>query len=265
MAGAGRRSHYRKHLTDSVLNDLPEPDITKGERIAKVLATKGGNIFEVIVAAPLYRNHSRSHDKEHIGKAASILSRSDDPQKGDKDPERRATATLTTAIGPKTQLAILPAKFHKLVWIKRNDLVIVQTGGEDLSAQDEKGGIRHIISYILYKDQIKHLKTENLWPVDDEEFATQLEGITDPTIDEDLRSRAIALIEKEKKVRCVAAEEEQNIMSWDKGENEKEERYGTHEDGIVYNTEGDHDNYFTNTNRIAGMTIEDSESESDEE
>jgi probable RNA-binding protein EIF1AD len=125
MAGLGRRTHYRKHLTDSVLNDLPEPK--DDERIAKVVSTRGLNQFDILVA-------------------------SNDSVVEDRTP----------------QLAILPTKFHKLVWVKRNDYVIVQTG--DDASKDDDGGIRFIISHILYKDQVKHLKSENLWPTNDLEF-----------------------------------------------------------------------------------------------
>jgi len=132
MAGAGRKSGYRKHLTDQVLNDFPVPG--KDERIAQVVATRGGNQFEVRL------------------------------------PNRQA------------QLALLPTKFHKLVWVKRNDYVIVQTSGDD--GDDHDGdktakGVRYMINHILYKDQIKHLKSEKLWPEEfdnDEEVEAPLDS-----------------------------------------------------------------------------------------
>lgn len=115
MSGLGRRSQYRKHLTDSVINDLPEPG--ENQLIAKVVATRGGNQFDI--------------------------------------------TTPTNADHP--QLAILPTKFHKLVWVRRNDYVIVQ-GGEDDGGEDTRTGVRFIIERILYKEQIKHLRRKNLWP-----------------------------------------------------------------------------------------------------
>ena len=45
MAGLGRRTHYRKHVTDAVLFDYPEP--SESQSIAKVVATRGGNQFEI--------------------------------------------------------------------------------------------------------------------------------------------------------------------------------------------------------------------------
>ena len=150
MAGLGRRTHYRKHLTDSVLHDLPEPNPPHSQ-IAKIVATRGSNQFDVMLT------------------------------KG------------------RLELAILPTKFRKLVWLKRNDFVIVETvesqeeetgggGGDDddgidgadgsnhdnnqtSTAQNDSGGIRCMISHILYQDQIKHLIGKGLWPMEDPEFS----------------------------------------------------------------------------------------------
>mmetsp|Transcript_16433 Transcript_16433/g.31136 ORF Transcript_16433/g.31136 Transcript_16433/m.31136 type:complete len:269 (-) Transcript_16433:79-885(-) len=132
MSGLGRRSHYRKHLTDSVLNDFPEPN-PPYERIAKVIGTRGSNQFELVV----------------------------DPR--------------DDILDETPQLAILPTKFRKLVWLKRNDYVICAVAQEDEAAGDagsstthrgknHEGGIRYMIEHILYKDQVKHLKEKGLWP-----------------------------------------------------------------------------------------------------
>lgn len=182
MAGLGRRTHYRKHLTDKVLHDFPEP--TGNESIAKVVATRGGNQFDIIL--PL-----------------------------DNSP----------------QLAMLPTKFRKLVWLKRNDFVIVQTGGGVTDdATHDTGGIRYIINHILYKEQVKHLRQKGLWPNDDSNFA------------------------------------EGNLDEIDLAATRK-----TDEGGIVYEYDdcSDEDNVdadlFVNTNRVAAMTVQDSsDSEVDE-
>jgi probable RNA-binding protein EIF1AD len=189
MAGLGRRTHYRKHLTDSVLHDLPEPK--DDERIAKVVSTRGLNQFDILIASS----------------ASSI------------DEER------------KPQLAILPTKFHKLVWVKRGDFVIVQTGSDKDTKQDE-GGIRYIITHILYKDQVKHLKSKNLWPVHDPEFQNYGEA----------------------EVKESSANPKEN------------------NDGIVYGnaygndsgSEADDDDLFVNTNRLARLEIQDSSDSSDD-
>jgi len=145
--------------------------------------------------------------------------------------------------------------------VKRNDFVIVQAGAED----DDKGGdangedgrgIRHIISHILYKEQVKHLKTKNLWP-DDEEFAAT-NDTTEPVVDDNVRARAMALAEKEKEGQ--KGQTDLNL-EYDDEYDDVSDEIGE-EDGIVYNSL-DNDDYFVNTNRIAAMTIQDSSSESD--
>ena len=208
-SSSDRRTHYRKHLTDAVLHDLPEPQ--KDEKIARVVAARGGNQFDVCVA-----NDSTVY------------------------------------------LAILPTKFHKLVWVKRGDYVLVQVGGVLQEEEEEKndeegattttankpdgkpsksdntqniqeeGGIRHMITHILYKDQVKHLQAKGLWPDDDPEFSKGA-GAKDGD---------------------------------DEGQVEDD-------DGIVYQDYDDDvdDDLFVNTNRIARLEIQDSSEDdsSDEE
>ena len=186
MAGLGRRSHYRKHLTNAVLNDLPEPE--QGECIAKVVATRGGNQFDVLVAGGLET--------------------------------------------PTPQLAILPTKFHKLIWVKRGDFCIVRTG----DMKDERSGVRYLITHVLYKDQIKHLQSKKLWP-EDEQFAT-------------LETTEATTKEKESK--------------WASHEGDDEDGHEDLDDGIVYDNEFD-DELFVNTNRVAALQIRDSESESSDD
>lgn len=54
--------------------------------------------------------------------------------------------------------------------MKRGDYVLVEVGvGPDNSESDIRG-VRHMISHILYKDQIKHLKSKGVWPCDDPDF-----------------------------------------------------------------------------------------------
>jgi probable RNA-binding protein EIF1AD len=184
-----RRTHYRKHLTDAVLNDLPEPK--EYEKVARVVATRGGNQFDICVA----------NDNTVC-------------------------------------LAILPTKFHKLVWVKRGDYVLVAVGADDEAVENEagtsknksdkhdEGGIRHMISHILYKDQIKHLKSKGLWPEDDPEFSNGTDS-RDVEDNEDLED----------------------------------------DDGIVYQDYDDNmdDDIFVNTNRVAKLEVQDSSDDSDDE
>jgi probable RNA-binding protein EIF1AD len=179
MSGSGRRSQYRKHLTDAVLHDFPEP--REGEQVAEIVATRGGNQFEI-----------------------------------------------QTPTSKSPQLAILPTKFHKLVWIKRKDYVIVQ-GAEE----EEGGGIRYLIKHVLYKEQIKHLKSKGLWP-------SEFGGTKDDEGDD----------------------EESTSDKGDKGDEKAVAAASS--DGIVYDYDlvDRHDDIFVNTNRMAQIKIQNSESDS---
>ncbi|XP_074662220.1 putative RNA-binding protein EIF1AD [Tubulanus polymorphus] len=54
-------------------------------------------------------------------------------------------------------LVSMPTKFRKNVWIKRGDFVMVD-------AIEEGDKVKAEIIAILYKEQIKHIKSEGLWP-----------------------------------------------------------------------------------------------------
>jgi len=58
----------------------------------------------------------------------------------------------------ETFLVSMPNKFRKNVWIKRGDFVVV-------SPIEEGDKVKAEICTILYKEQIKYIKTEKLWPV----------------------------------------------------------------------------------------------------
>lgn len=247
MAGLGRRTHYRKHLTDAVLFDLPEPN-ADNERIAKVVATRGSNQFDVRLAT------------------------NSDNTAGETEQE--------------TVLAILPTKFRKLVWVKRNDYVIVQyargivsgsvsvsgSGSQEEQAQeqtqDNGGGIRFMITHILYKDQIQHLTTKGLWPTHDPEFETA--ATTSATV-------ATTTTATTTTTTKTTTNQAGSILPLPPGDDQDD-------DGIVYeyqhdkgdNSEDDSDEnnnnnnnqddlLFVNTNRIANIVLEDSSSEEEEE
>jgi len=63
---------------------------------------------------------------------------------------------VTDAEG-KSFLVSMPTKFRKSVWIKRGDFVIVEPIEEGDKVQAE-------IIVILYRDQIRYIKRENMWP-----------------------------------------------------------------------------------------------------
>ncbi|KAK8781768.1 putative RNA-binding protein EIF1AD [Amblyomma americanum] len=54
-------------------------------------------------------------------------------------------------------LVSMPVKFRKNIWIKRGDFVIVEP-------IEEGDKVKAEIQRILYRDQIKYIKEEGLWP-----------------------------------------------------------------------------------------------------
>ena len=69
----------------------------------------------------------------------------------------------------KIELSLLPKKFHKLIWVKRNEFVIVlrELGDSEEVAEcleANSGKVRSVIQHVLTKEQIKHLVKSNLWP-----------------------------------------------------------------------------------------------------
>jgi probable RNA-binding protein EIF1AD len=243
MAGLGRRSHYRKHLTDAVWNDLPEPK--ENECIGKVIGTRGSNQFEVVLAPFI------SKDVQEDGNHSSGSL--------DKTP----------------QLAILPTKFRKLIWVKRNDYVICSCAQEEGTENEAKeneprstsieGGIRYMIAHILYKDQVKHLKEIKKWPIDPF-FSEQLnEGDDDE--ETELREKAKAIMKQEKDKEATKDGTDAYDDDDDEGEEDhygqyNEDGYEDDENGIVYGND-ECDDYLVNMNRIAKMKIEDSSSDED--
>ena len=222
MAGLGRRSHYRKHLTDSVLHNLPEPDAEKGEKLGKVIATRGSNQFEVVLCLDGPLSSSEREDQH--------------------DAERTRPHRLATR----------QTKFRTLVWVMRIDFVMV--GGGRVAAAvgtvesngaevGGGGGIRLEISYILYKDQVKHLKKKGIWPYYDPLFSNGEAAEPDDT--------------------ALAQVGDDGSAGSGESTNGVDQQYQDN-DGITFNDDiGDDDMLFVNTNRISSLRVDDSESDSD--
>ncbi len=276
MAGLGRRSHYRKHLTDSVLNDLPEPT-NSNQRIAKVVGTRGSNQFELVVAPP-----TAAHDGNGNGNGNG----------------NEVESEMDIHIDMTPQLSILPTKYRKLIWLKRNDYVICECAEDDDKVQVNNnnnenttintntntidGGIRYMITHILYKDQIKHLKEKKMWP-QHSFFAShggkknQIRGGgSDDQIREEneiLMERAKALIKEEVKsnrLKQVGEEEEEEMDGSNHDNNDdglqyddddENHDYNDNDDGIIFSN--NNEDYFVNMNRIAKLKIDDSSSDED--
>lgn len=262
MSGLGRRSHYRKHLTDAVLHDLPEPDESIGQRIARVVGSRGGNMFDIIVAPPSSTfatdDTAKVADEDDETSTAHDINEKQ-PQSTDIQQQSNQRAT--------PQLAFLPTKFRKLVWIKRNDFVIVDCGDEEEEAEEKEkdtttdtattslqkqskksdtknssgGGFRFVITHILYKDQVKHIKSKGLWPADPY-FADSSEEVDNNPIS------------------SHSGQRDNNILN--KGEDNDEDdndEYYEDNNGIVFD-DYTGDDMMVNTNRIATLRVEDSSS-----
>ncbi|KAG7339159.1 translation initiation factor 1A / IF-1 [Nitzschia inconspicua] len=325
MAGLGRRTHYRKHLTDSVLWDTPEP--RPDECIAKIVNTRGGNQFDVLLPISQYNNNNNNNN---------VTQR------------------------PAPQLALLPTKFHKLVWVKRNDFVIVQIGMESteerkdtvkegdrdnagiitdknindslVDIQQEQhqiqgkeassatstapierdtnctplslspppetisagtngtnvdnsnsdpslgNGVRYMISHILYKDQIKHLKSKGLWPEDDPEFSDLTTTATATTISTaTTKTNGLDDGIVYNTNHYYNDNDDNNID--DNGNREEQESEIDYDNDYYYGDDDndDHNNetddynskddmlLFVNTNRLARVEIQDSSTDSEDE
>ena len=131
MSGLGRKSHYRKHLTDNILTSLPEPTATS--MVARVLGSRGGNIIEIELPV-------------------------------DKESDNDCSAASPNKV--QSSLALMPTKFHKLIWVKRNDFLIVTgaAGSYETSTTGEEGKVQHMVSHILFREQVRHIKQVGMWP-----------------------------------------------------------------------------------------------------
>ena len=74
-------------------------------------------------------------------------------------------------------LVSMPTKFRKNVWIKRGDFVVV-------TPIEEGDKVKAEICTILYKDQIRFIKSENQWP---EGFSNQEDTVKDSLSKLDLK------------------------------------------------------------------------------
>mmetsp|Transcript_37107 Transcript_37107/g.37783 ORF Transcript_37107/g.37783 Transcript_37107/m.37783 type:complete len:202 (+) Transcript_37107:166-771(+) len=130
MSGSGRKSGYRKKITDEFLHSDIDP--ADGEDIVRIKCSRGTNIFEI---------ENRYGDVE---------------------------------------LAMMPNKFKKLIWIKRGDFVILSSDSD--TSGDSSSKVRFMIKNILNKDQIKNIKRIGKWPI---EFSDDTDITKHPSPGED--------------------------------------------------------------------------------
>ena len=293
MAGLGRRSHYRKHLTDSVLNGYPEPG--DGERIAKVVGTRGSNQFEVVLSISTRKSTSSSAQAQQQQEQSHPDLRQRHGSQHQRSHEESKASPMRT---PK--LAILPTKYRKLVWVKRNDFVIVRcgedeeevdedslTGNEapsdgDTELQEAGGGRSNAVAAAATKSSSsnQHADTKDTstgTPVvisgiryeiihilyRDQVKHLKRKGLwpeDDPCFSEGVPDDSdAAAVANESRIRNNGDEA---FTRKDDFESHDDEEDGN-DDGIVY--DADDAALFVNTNKISTLRVEDSESESESE
>ena len=294
MAGLGRRSHYRKHLTDSVLNGYPEPG--DGERIAKVVGTRGSNQFEVVLSISTRKSTSSSAQAQQQQEQSHPDLRQRHGSQHQRSHEESKASPMMPSRTPK--LAILPTKYRKLVWVKRNDFVIVRcgedeeevdedslTGNEapsdgDTELQEAGGGRSNAVAAAATKSSSsnQHADTKDTstgTPVvisgiryeiihilyRDQVKHLKRKGLwpeDDPCFSEGVPDDSdAAAVANESRIRNNGDE---TFTRKDDFESHDDEEDGN-DDGIVY--DADDAALFVNTNKISTLRVEDSESESE--
>ena len=131
-------------------------------------------------------------------------------------------------------------------------------------AKNIDGGIRYMIQHILYKDQVKHLKEIQKWPLDPFFSEQLIEGGDEEEME--LREKAKAILKQEKEREASkdgngSDNESEGGGCYEYGQYH-EDGYEDDENGIVYGND-EYDDYLVNMNRIAKMKIEDSSSDED--
>ena len=182
MSGCGRRTHYRKSVTNEVFNSFPIPEPGR-DSIACIVGSRGTNIFEIelpdnnrhasnnsqathcgdtlnlsgdnvksggqpLVLHQLHNNSGNEIElaservNDEFEKNSSISSK----QPCETSPDTSSVATTTTSGAPATvgiiavELAMMPSKFKRLIWIKRGDFVIVTTGIHEATTDSAADG-----------------------------------------------------------------------------------------------------------------------------
>ncbi|CAN0003942.1 unnamed protein product, partial [Hapterophycus canaliculatus] len=121
MAGVGRRTLYRKSVTDDYLNSTPEPG--ENEEIALAQAPRGSNIIEVshsVVLTPRSLPNISMSPAPLLSRRKNLLLIT--PRRGCPAPPSPFPKLdqIMLASG-EPALALLPTRFRKLIWVKRGD------------------------------------------------------------------------------------------------------------------------------------------------
>jgi len=106
---------------------------------------------------------------------------------------------VQTSIGEQF-LVSMPTKFRKNIWIKRGDYVVV----EPIEEGDKVKG--EIVS-LLFKEQVKHIKSEGLWPQGFEEEQIKPMERREPQSDSD--SDSDLFVNTNRPVQIVSSSEDE--------------------------------------------------------
>ncbi|XP_059148032.1 probable RNA-binding protein EIF1AD [Physella acuta] len=140
-------------------------------------------------------------------------------------------------------LASMPTKFRKHVWIKRGDFIMVDP-------IEEGGKVKAEISHILFKEQIKYIQEQGLWPANFTNKPVQQEtgmipqDLLPPSDEEgseeeladlvkNMNRVQVTLLESESEDSCSEEEEEES----DSGERCSEESSEPTIDSPIVNTD----------------------------
>jgi len=64
-------------------------------------------------------------------------------------------------------LALMPARFNKVIWVKRGNFVIAEPFREQFKTKEAQASkLKARIVHILLPDQVKHLQKSGLWPTE---------------------------------------------------------------------------------------------------
>lgn len=80
-------------------------------------------------------------------------------------------------------LVLLPARFNKKLWIRGGTFLVVETQPHG-DAPGVKARISGTIEDVLYKDDIDHLRRNNLWPAAFETRSSKVEEVAPSAISE---------------------------------------------------------------------------------
>lgn len=111
MSGSGRKTNYRKSVTNDLLND--EVKLEENDEIACIVGSRGTNIFEIVLPTKKKINKNDEKIENEIAESTD----------NDGDDEVPNLQTI--------HLAMMPSKFKRLVWIKRGDYVVVTRGHQE--------------------------------------------------------------------------------------------------------------------------------------